>query len=126
LNGITVGERDRRDCEPLERWLHGIAMAHGPLLDDPQAPLLSLLHDTAMMFGDELIARYPSLSWQLKRAGPRAIHYQSTVLMGYSRASKNYSAELIFSHIIDLNAEFFGAERRPRWVGLLRIAEESA
>lgn len=125
-NGVVFGPRGLRDCGSLESWLHGVAMRHGELLEKPREPLMSLVHDTAMLFGDELIARYPTLGWQLKVGNPRKITYHHTVLGGFSRARFDYDAELIFSHLADLRGEFFGDSHRDRWPAIIAIAEKYA
>jgi hypothetical protein len=95
-------------------------------LNDDREPVLSLVHDAATLFGDELIARYPSLSWQLQRGSPRNLVYHHTVQVGYTRAGPGYSAEPIFSYLQDLQGELNGEEHRRRWPKIVEMGERYA
>jgi hypothetical protein len=86
----------------------------------------SLVHDAGLLCGDELIARYPTLSWQLKRGSPRNITYHHTVLAGYTRAPRGYTAELVFSYLLDLRGELQGDQHRRRWPAIVDHAERLA
>ena len=124
-NGVEVGERGQRDCASLESWVYGVVMAHGALRDEPDAPVLSLVHDAGMVFGDEQIARYPTLSWQMRRGSPRNLVYHYTVIMGFTKA-KGYEAEPVFSYMLQLAEELKGDKRRPRWTSIVERNEELA
>jgi hypothetical protein len=100
--------------------------AGDPRIDDDREPVASLVHDAALLAGDELIARFPTLSWQLKRGSSSNVVYQHTVLVGYTRAARGYSAEPHFSYLLDLNGELRGDEHRRRWPKLVEIAESHA
>jgi hypothetical protein len=124
-NGVALGERGRRDCTSLESWVHCVVMAYGALEDGPGAPLLSLVHDTGMMFGDEQLARFPTLSWQLRRGSARNLVYHHTVIMGFSKAT-NYEAEPVFSYMSGLKVELDGAPHRSRWEAIVARDEKYA
>jgi hypothetical protein len=125
-NGVVVGQRGQRDCASLESWVYRVVMAHGELRDKPGAPVLSLVHDTGMMFGDEQIARYPTLSWQMRRGSPRNTVYHFTVIMGFTRATKGYEAEPVFSYMMRLGNELKGDKHRNRWASIIETAEKYA
>jgi hypothetical protein len=124
-NGVVLGERGRRDCASLESWVHGVVMACHALEDLPDVPVLSLVHDAGMMFGDEQIARYPTLSWQLRRGSPRNRVYHYTVIMGFSK-SPNYEAEPVFSYMVNLAVELDGAPHRDRWSAIVERNDKYA
>ena len=94
-------------------------------LDDPTEPVVSLIHDTGMLFGDERIARYPQLSWQLRRGSPRNLVYHHTVLMGFTK-SPRYEAEPVFSYLLGLRGELQGDPHRRRWPAILDQTDQIA
>lgn len=99
---------------------------HNHPIMDPGEPVLSLIHDAGMLFGDELIARYPTLSWELQRGNERNIVYHHTVLAGYTRAAPGYPSELLFSYQMDLSGELWGDGHRRRWPVMVEQAEQYA
>jgi hypothetical protein len=125
-HGVVLGSRGARECALLEDWVYDIAMAHGTELGNVDSPLRSLIHDTGMLCGDELIAMHPTLSWRLETGSLRNLHYHYTLLGGYTRAARGYTGELVFSYFTQLEAEFFGQPRRARWVKMSQNARELA
>lgn len=93
------------------------------IVDDESGPWESLAHDTGMMLGDEVIARYPSLEWRLHTGSPRNLAYQHTVVMGYTRAPRGFNINPGFGWIGFLRTDFLGNE--PPCDALARMIEEA-
>lgn len=99
---------------------------HNHPINDPDEPVRSLIHDAGMLCGDELIARYPALSWRLKRGSPRNVHYHYTVLMGFTKAASAYDSELVFTYLTAMRGELWGDPHASRWPAFVAFAEQWA